>query len=53
MQIRLIKKQVGLGDAVESVLKMTGIHQLTNLIVNGDAKIPCVPCMERKEKLNK
>lgn len=52
MQIKVLKKQKGLGDTVELALKLTGIHQIANLIANGDASKPCAPCMKRKENLN-
>lgn len=43
----------GIGDTIESVLKITGIHYIANAISNGNPSEPCKPCMKRKEELNK
>jgi len=42
----------GLGDTIEAVLKITGIHYIANAVANGDPTEPCKPCIKRKEKLN-
>jgi hypothetical protein len=43
----------GLGDTIETALKITGIHYIANAISNGSPIEPCKPCIERKHKLNK
>ena len=53
MQIKVIKKQKGVGDTVEMLLKATGIHYIANAMQNGDPTQPCKPCQQRKEELNK
>jgi len=43
-------KSRGLGDTVEKVLKVTGVKKIVNIIRGTDE--PCLPCEERKRKLN-
>lgn len=52
MQIRVIKKHKGVGDTVESILKVTGVHYIANAIKNGDPMEPCKPCEARKKAMN-
>ena len=53
MQVLNIKKQEGIGDTIEAVLKVTGIHYIANAIANGNPTEPCNGCKKRKEELNK
>jgi hypothetical protein len=52
MQIKVIKKHKGVGDTVESILKVTGVHYIANAIKNGDPTEPCKPCEARKKAMN-
>lgn len=47
-----ISDHKGLGDTIEAVLKVTGIHYIANAVSTGKPTEPCKPCMERKDKLN-
>ena len=53
MQLIRVKNQEGLGDTIESVLKVTGIHYIANAIANGNPTESCKACNKRKEELNK
>jgi hypothetical protein len=52
MEIKVLKRDKGLGDTVARITKMTGIQSIANYMSNGDVNIPCTPCEERKRKLN-
>lgn len=47
-----ISDHKGLGDTIEAVLKVTGIHYIANAVATGKPTEPCKPCEERKQKLN-
>ena len=42
----------GLGDVVKQVTEITGISYIANVISNGDPKIECSPCEERRKLMN-
>lgn len=52
MQIRVVRKHKGVGDTVESILKVTGVHYIANAIQNGSTEKECTPCQKRKEAMN-
>jgi hypothetical protein len=52
MQIKVLKKDKGLGDTVARITRMTGIQSIANYVSNGDVEKPCTPCEERKKRLN-
>lgn len=47
-----ISDHKGVGDTIESVLKITGIHYIANAISNGNPTKPCSSCAKRKKELN-
>jgi hypothetical protein len=53
MEIRVIRKDKGLGDTVARITRLTGIQYVANVISNGDPSVPCVPCKNKQENLNK
>ena len=52
MEIKVLKKDKGLGDTVARITRMTGIQSIANYMSNGDVAIPCVPCKNKQQNLN-
>jgi hypothetical protein len=55
INLKKIKKKMafdGLGDVVKKVTEITGISYIANVISNGDPKIECSPCEERRKLMN-
>jgi len=46
---RVMAKSRGLGDTIEKLTKFTGVKPLVTKLNNGEE---CVPCKNRKKKLN-